>query len=140
VRLTGSSPLHDAYHQAARSLEGDLRSIALQTGRGRVWFEQLRIRTKKRAAASSSNGFTLGPDADGPYASLHHVMQQMRTDPRVRGEVAALLKPLWDKLPGELVGDRLEPLRVDCPDTIGGWIEDAEPELVQRLQTEDGAA
>src|SRR5690606_26134129 len=72
VRLTGASPLHDAYHQAARALEGDLRSIALQNGRGRVWFEQLRIRTQKRIA-TTSNGFALGPDADGPYASLHLV-------------------------------------------------------------------
>jgi len=140
VRLVGASPLHDAYHQASRTLEGDLRSIALQTGRGCVWFEQLRIRTKKRAAAATANRITLGPDADGPYASLHDVMEQMRTDPQSRSELAALLKPLWDKLPGELVGDRLEPLRADCPDTLGRWVEDAEPELVQRLQNEDGAA
>ncbi len=140
VRLIGASPLHDAYHQAARTLEGDLRSIALQYGRGRVWFEQLRMRTHRRGTAAPSSGFAFGPDADGPYASLHHVMEQMRTDPQIGRELAALLKPLWDKLPSELLGDRLEPLRADCPESLGRWIDDAEPELVQRLQNEDGAA
>lgn len=140
VRLIGASPLHDAYHQAAHALEGDLRSIALQFGRGRVWFEQLRMRTHRRGTAAPSSGFAFGPDADGPYASLHHVMEQMRTDPQIGRELAALLKPLWDKLPSELLGDRLEPLRADCPEALGRWIDDAEPELVQRLQNEDGAA
>ncbi len=140
VRLFGSTSLHEDYHRAARALEGDLRSIAMQHGCGRVWFEQLRVRTEKKTAASSSAGFTLGPDADGPYASLHHVLQQMRNDPQVRSDVATLLKPLWDKLPGELICDAAEPLRADCPETMGRWIEDAEPELVRRLQQEDGAA
>jgi DNA repair protein SbcD/Mre11 len=144
VVAAGVTSLHDEYHRAARAIEDDLRSMAMQHGRGRVWFEQLRVRTQK-GIASSSTGFTFGldadsSDADSPYASLHHVLQQMRADSSAHQDIATLLKPLWDKLPGELIGDASEPLRADCPETISRWIDDAEPELVHRLQNEDGAA
>lgn len=136
VRVVGTTPLHEAYHRAARTLQDDLRSLALQHGGGRVWFELLRLRTQRQITGAAA-AVMLSPDAEGPYASLHHVLQQMRSDAQVRQEVAALLKPLWDKLPAELLGEASEPLGRDRAESLQQWIDAAEPELIQRLQQEE---
>lgn len=139
VRITGKTRLHDAFHRDALGLENQLRAIALQHGCGRVWIEQLRIRTE-RLPHAAGNQVAIRADADGPYASLHDVLQLFRNDQTVRDSIPELLKPLWNKLPTQLVRDDSQPLRSDTPEIISQWIDQVEPELVSRLQTLEDAS
>jgi DNA repair exonuclease SbcCD nuclease subunit len=146
VRVSGASDQHDAYHRSVAGLEDQLRSISLQHGGGRVWIEQLRVRTTKRKVSGRVDGGRdpqiplIAADADGPYASLHHVLDRFRNDPSTSQTIPDLLKPLWDKLPGGLVADPDDPFRPDSPPRIADWIDQAEPELVERIQTMEDAS
>jgi len=139
VRISGKTKLHDTYHRDAYGLENQLRAIALQHGSGRVWIEQLRVRTE-RAATMGDRQVVISANAEGPYASLHDVLQQYRNDQAVRDSIAELLKPLWNKLPAQLVRDDSQPLRNDTPEIITQWIDQVEPELISRLQTLEDAS
>jgi len=138
VRVSGKTKFHDAYHRDAFGLENQLRAIALQYGGGRVWIEQLRLRTQ-RAASTGENRVVIGADAEGPYASLHHVLHQYRENQEIRDSIPGLLKPLWSKLPDHLIRDDSQPLRSDTPANISQWIDQVEPELINRLQTLEDA-
>jgi hypothetical protein len=119
-------------------LENQLRAIALQHGGGRVWIEQLRLRTQ-RASATGENRVVISAGSEGPYASLHHVLQQYRDNEEMRDSIPGLLKPLWSKLPDHLTRDDSQPLRSDTPEAISQWIDQVEPELISRLQTLEDA-
>ncbi len=138
VRVSGKTTLHDAYHRDVFGLENQLRAIALQYGAGRVWVEQLRLRTE-RALATGENRVVISASAEGPYASLHHVLQQYRNNQEARDSIPGLLKPLWSKLPDHLMQDETEPFRSDTPAAISQWIDQIEPELISRLQTLEDA-
>jgi hypothetical protein len=43
-------------------------------------------------------------------------------------------------LPGGLVADPDDPFRPDSPPRIADWIDQAEPELVERIQTMEDAS
>lgn len=139
VRISGRTSLHDAYHRDVVGLENQLRAIALQQSGGRVWIEQLRIRTE-RATVNGDSRVVISDAAEGPYASLHHVLQQFRTDQNVRDSIPHLLKPLWNKLPDQLMRDDSHPLRCDTPEAITQWVDQVEPELTTRLQTLEDAS
>jgi DNA repair exonuclease SbcCD nuclease subunit len=139
VRISGKASLHDAFHRDVFGLENQLRSIALQQGGGRVWIEQLRLRTE-RASTNTNSKIVITDTAEGPYASLHHVLQQFRTDQVARDSIPLLLKPLWNKLPDQLMRNDSQPLRMDTPDAISQWIDQVEPELITRLQALEDAS
>lgn len=133
VRASGKTKLHDVLHRNAFKLENELRAIALQVGVGRVWIEQLRIRTQKPDADDASK-VAIDELSDGAYASLYQVLQQYRTDKEVGNSIPSLLKPLWNKLPKQLMQDEPNTLDIDQPKVVSQWIDQIEPELVHRLQ------
>jgi len=139
VRVTGKTSLHDSFHRESVGLENQLRSLALQQGCGRVWIEQLRLRTERLPLTAGSK-IILSADADGPYASLHHVLERFRHDAKTRQSIPELLRPLWNKLPDQLTQDENQPLQNDSPASIGQWIDQVEPELISRLQTLEDAS
>jgi exonuclease SbcD len=139
VRVAGKTKLHDAFHRDASGIENQLRSIALQHGGGRVWVEQLRIRTQSASAAHGSR-VVISERAEGPYASLHHVLQQYRHDPNTRESISELLKPLWNKLPDQCIQDHPQSLRGDSTAAIARWLDQVEPELISRLQALEDAS
>lgn len=134
VRISGRTKFHESWHRDVFGLENQLRAVALQHGGGRVWIEQLRIRTEA-ASARDPQQITIGANAEGPYASLHHVLSQLRNQNTTDDSIPKLLKPLWNKLPAQLTLEESQPLRCDDPDTISQWIDHVEPELTSRLQT-----
>jgi len=139
VRVSGKTQLHDAFHRNASGIENQLRSIAVQNGSGRVWIEQLRIRTE-RASTTVGNKVVISASADGPYASLHHVLQHYRNDSKTQESISELLKPLWNKLPDQWIQDDSQPLRADSSAAIAQWLDQVEPELISRLQALEDAS
>ncbi len=169
IRVSGRTEHHSWWNRLGRSLENDLRSIAIHVGGGQVWIESVRICTQREIQSESTVRWS---DDEGPLGALHHVLRRMKNDPAAMDRLRESLTPLAKKLPAELttqgdldvttrdatcvdgldaegvvgdgpVGDGHDfrsdeddqPISLLDPRRWSVWIEQAEPLLLQRLET-----
>ncbi|MGV3485262.1 MAG: metallophosphoesterase family protein [Planctomycetaceae bacterium] len=137
VNVTGTSPLSHEYLRQAESIAHELRSITNQRGSGAVWFENLKVRTtapRHRTTASQVEA-----THEAPLESIQQVIESLREDPEQRDALIQPLKRLWTKLPAELTNHPLEPFRLDDTDLVLGWVEAAEPILLEHFDSSEAA-
>lgn len=126
VILTGASTLHTTLHQKRESLESDLRSVAVQTGREQLWIEKLRVSTSLPVSRDDSMQW------DGPMESISHVIERYRSNPELGALMESWLAPLAKKMPPELSRDN-QVIATDDPVWNEALLESAAAELTGRL-------
>ena len=129
IELSGQTELHRELHSQKEHLTNEIRSRAIDIGRGDVWVEKVKLRTSypttKKTASSISN------DAIG---ELNALFEQVQADTSLLGELNFDLGDVAKKLPAELK----ELARPDDPEWIREILEEAQPFLLSRLSaTED---
>jgi DNA repair exonuclease SbcCD nuclease subunit len=96
VTLSGASALHDRLHIDAERLTAEIRSVATERGRDRLWIERLELQTRPPRTLTFP---------DGPFEELLEVVEQLRCDPASMSTVVEELAELKRKLPAELFHD-----------------------------------
>jgi DNA repair exonuclease SbcCD nuclease subunit len=130
VVLKGTSKLSDDLQRRADSMASEFQAIAINRGGGQVWFENLKVRT---TAPRRVRSLTTEGSHDDPLESIHHVFESIRTSEEARDELLGPLKPLWRRLPPELVASPTDPFQLDSPELLSSWLDAAEPMLIEQL-------
>jgi DNA repair protein SbcD/Mre11 len=129
IELTGETAAHRDLHAQQHHWTNEIRSLAIDVGKGDVWIEKVKLRTS--SPASKSTPSNIPDDAIGELASL---FEQARTD---TSQLAALEFDLADvvkKLPAELK----TLARPDDPEWLREILAEAEPLLLSRLAGSEG--
>lgn len=130
VELEGGSPAHRDLLAQKHHLTNEIRSVAIEAGRGEVWVEKVKVRT---TAPASKDGVTHIPD--GAIGELAGLFAEARSDLAKLGEVDFDFSDVVKKLPSELK----DAARSEDPEWLHSVIAEAESRLVsQLLETEEG--
>jgi DNA repair protein SbcD/Mre11 len=138
VVLKGTSKLSDVLHRRADEVAYDFRSIAIQRSGGQVWLENVKVRTSSPRVIKATSEST-APD-DDPLESIRHVVESIRGDETLQESMLESLRPLWRKLPPELVSAVNDPFRLDDPELLSTWLDATEPILVEQMHASEDVA
>ena len=133
VEVTGQTELHSTLHRRFRELEAGLQAIAVTSGGGDVWMEDLRLKTSLPRSSARDAAIDV---AEGPLAVLHEVVQQVRADEHLDPRLKEEMKPLQKKLPPELIAQD-GPLPSDDDPQWREVIEAASASLLHRIAAGD---
>ncbi len=131
VEVIGESALHDKIVAQIDQLAWDLRSTTTDRGRGRVWVEKVKIRTRAPR---------IGPDrvVDGPLFEIDRLLRELTTDDARLTEFARReLGDLTKKLPLEL--KTADGINLEAADWLKSILDEVRPLLTDRFQALEGA-
>jgi hypothetical protein len=99
----------------------DVRSTAIDRGKGRVWVEKVKIRTRAPRAS-------LDRTVDGPLLEIDRLLRELKEDDRKLVEFARReLGELAKKLPPELKSS--DAINLDGPEWFRGLLDEVRPLL-----------
>jgi DNA repair protein SbcD/Mre11 len=124
IELTGETAAHRDLHAQKHHWTNEIRSLAIDVGKGDVWIEKVKLRTSDPVARSTLNN--IPDDAIGELASL---FDQARTDTSRLVELEFDFSDVVKKLPAELK----MLARPDDPEWLREILAEAEPLLLSRL-------
>ncbi len=127
VEVTGTTIHSEALRYQSSSMVGGLRSIAVSHGRGRVWIEQLKIRTKSKPVGNSES------EIEGPLASLNAILEMLRGEGDCGELIKDDVKNLQKKLPHDILDWRAE-FALDDKAVLDDLLESASSEVKERLK------
>lgn len=130
LRLTGRGPLHRALANRPEHCTEQLRALAIDASGGSVWIEKVETEVRPpRAAEALATG-------DDPLALLHTELRALAADTKRLAALADdVLRELRPKLPADAALD--ESFRSDDPKALAALLNEAEAELLARLDAED---
>lgn len=129
VELTGQSPAHRDLHAKKHHWTNEIRSIAIDVGKGDVWIEKVKLRTSDPVARSGPSN--IPDDAIGELTSLFELA---RADTSRLTDLEFDFSDVVKKLPAELKAIA----RPDDPEWLKEILDEAEPLLVSRLIGSEG--
>ncbi|MFP6763721.1 MAG: DNA repair exonuclease [Planctomycetaceae bacterium] len=124
IELTGETTAHRELHARKDHWTNEIRSLAIDLGKGEVWIEKVRLRTSSPASQPAPTN--IPDDAMGELASL---FKQAQTDTGRLSELDFDFSDIARKLPAELKAIA----RPDDPEWIRELLAEAEPLLLSRL-------
>ena len=128
IELNGASPVHRVLHAHLERVTNELRSVAYQLGQGRIWLEQVKLRTTEPGRPMNR-----GEIPDDALGELEALFRASRENPSLLSTWGVDLPGLVSKLPAEL--------RLDASVAQDGWIgevlREAEALLLSRLFGEE---
>ncbi len=128
--LRGRTALHQRLFDRLPVLTEQLRSVGVTTGGGRVWLEEVRIRTQS-PRASGSRSADSGSLEEGPLGELLQFVDQLRDQ---SDELRALAAPIVDlarRLPAGI--SESAQLKPDDPEWLNQLLMEVSPLLASRL-------
>ncbi len=128
VELTGTGPIHRELHAHKFRWINEIRSIAIDAGKGDVWIEKLKLLTSDRPQRQIDG--TVSDDAIGELISL---FETARSNPDGLSDLGFDLSDIIRKLPSELKSQ----IPVDDPAWLTETVNSAESLLLSRIVTED---
>jgi DNA repair exonuclease SbcCD nuclease subunit len=124
VELEGASPAHRDLLAKKHHWTNEIRSVAIEAGRGEVWVEKVKVRT---TAPLSKDGVRHVPD--GAIGELTGLFAEARSDLAKLAEVDFDLSDVVKKLPSELK----DAARSEDPEWLQSVLAEAESRLVSQL-------
>lgn len=126
VEIQGACPAHDELASDRERWTNEIRSVALDSGGGRVWVEKVRFRTwvpreKDRFRAS-----------EGPVGELLRYLEELRDSPRQLTGLGESLSDLMKKLPREFK-EGPDAIRVNDEAWLADLLNEIRPILLDRL-------
>jgi exonuclease SbcD len=129
VELTGQSPAHRDLHVQKHHWTNEIRSLAIDVGKGDVWIEKVKLRTSEPVARLAPN--YIPDDAIGELTSLFELA---RADTSLLTELEFDVSDVVKKLPADLKTI----VRPDDPEWLKEILTEAEPFLLSRLVGSEG--
>jgi DNA repair exonuclease SbcCD nuclease subunit len=129
VIVHGTSSLHDRLHADPERYVAEVRNLALEQGKDRLWIEKVEFQTRTVRSLAVP---------DGPIEELREVLEQLRADPAALAALGEDLADLKRKLPAELLGSPDGPRPAD-PDWLLGLLDQVQPLLLDLLLRPDRA-
>ena len=133
VELSGTTPLHGSLMRRFDSIEASLRSVAINTGVGQVWFERLKLRTSLPERTREQAG---GNESvyQGSFASVESVVAELLCQAAPTGHS----KPAVD---GRLFSEQAESDGADSElvepvSSTASWMEEELSSFLQKLPRE----
>lgn len=129
VELTGRSPAHRDLHARKHHWTNEIRSLAIDVGKGDVWIEKVKLRTSEPAARVASSQIP-----DDAIRELTSLFELARADTSRLAELEFDFADVVKKLPAELKSLA----RPDDPEWLREILAEAEPLLLSRLVGVEG--
>jgi exonuclease SbcD len=129
IELTGETTAHRDLHARKDHWTNEIRSLAIDVGKGDVWIEKVKLRTS--SPTSKSTPSNIPDDAIGELASL---FERAREDTSQLAELDFNFADVVKKLPAELK----TLARPDDPEWLREILAEAEPLLLSRLAGSEG--
>jgi DNA repair exonuclease SbcCD nuclease subunit len=129
VVVHGTSSIHDRLHADSERYVAEVRNLALERGKDRLWIEKVEFQTRAVRAIALP---------DGPIEELREVLAQLRADPAALAMLGEELGDLKRKLPAELLGGPDSPRLAD-PEWLLGLLDQVQPLLLDMLLHPDRA-
>jgi DNA repair exonuclease SbcCD nuclease subunit len=129
IELTGQTAAHRDLHARKDHWTNEIRSLAIDVGKGDVWIEKVKLRTS--SPTSKSTPTDIPDDAIGELAAL---FERARTDTSQLAELDFDFADVVKKLPAELK----TLARPDDPEWLREILAEAEPLLLSRLAGSEG--
>ena len=129
VELTGETSAHRDLHARKHHWTNEIRSLAIDVGKGDVWIEKVKLRTS--SPTSKSTPGNIPDDAIGELTSL---FDQAQKDPGRLSELDFDFADVVKKLPAELK----TLARPEDPEWLREILAEAEPLLLSRLAGSEG--
>lgn len=124
VELHGQSSAHRDLLAQKHHWTNEIRSLAIDVGKGEVWIEKVKLRTTDPVRRADTGNLP-----DGAIEELTAQFEQARSDPAKLAELGCDFADIAKKLPAELKS--LAPL--DEPEWLNGVLSEAESLLLNRL-------
>ena len=129
IELTGQTAAHRDLHARKDHWTNEIRSLAIDVGKGDVWIEKVKLRTS--SPSSKSTPTDIPDDAIGELAAL---FERARTDTSQLAKLDFDFADVVKKLPAELK----TLARPDDPEWLREILAEAEPLLLSRLAGSEG--
>jgi DNA repair exonuclease SbcCD nuclease subunit len=121
VEVIGETSGHESIVSEMEQIAQDVRSTAIDRGKGRVWVEKVKIRTRAPRAS-------LDRTVDGPLLEIDRLLRELKEDDRKLVEFARReLGELAKKLPPELKSS--DAINLDGPEWFRGLLDEVRPLL-----------
>jgi DNA repair exonuclease SbcCD nuclease subunit len=127
VVLHGASSLHDRLYADPERYVAEVRNLALERGKDRLWVEKVEFQTRSIRTI---------PVLDGPIEELRDVVDQLRADPDALNAIGEELSGLRRKLPAELISGP-DALRLTDPGWLLEILNEVQPFLLDLLLRPD---
>ena len=124
VELHGPSPAHRDLLARKHHWTNEIRSLAVDVGRGEVWVEKVKLRTSDPLHKADA-----GHLPDSAIGELTALFEQAQSDPKKLAELDFDLADVMKKLPAELKGIASP----DEPEWLQAVLLEAESVLLNRL-------
>jgi exonuclease SbcD len=134
TRLVGRSEAHRALAAGPRTVQEQIRALALDRSRGLMWVEKVQIAT---SAAIDLGALKRRTDPIGEVVRQLEAMR--RGDGTVLSELMAELQPIMQKLPPEIT-EGADGIRLDTPEYLRELLEGVEAQLLSRIFVLEGGS
>ncbi len=116
IRVTGATPLHDAFVREPDRWRYELRALAAELGEPGVWLERIELSTRSPRALASMLG------RDDALAGLLRRVDGLQSESFDPGSAGALFEELKRKLPAAFVVGGIEGGDEPCDPTDPDWL------------------
>jgi exonuclease SbcD len=133
VRIAGETTAHTELLTDVERWVNEIRSAGLDIGGGRVWVEKIKFQTCLPAAGQYFQ------KRDGAIGELVDLLDELAASPDLIRELSMEFTDLEKKIPRELK-NRLDGIRIEDADWLGGVLDQVRPLLLQRLMQKKDSA
>ena len=124
IELEGATDAHRSLLAQKHHWANEIRSLAIDVGKGDIWVEKVKFRTSNPTLLKGSQ-----PDLDGALGELHSLFTAARSETGTLNDLSFDLSDVMKKLPAELK-DRLQ---TDDPAWLRSVLDEAESRLFNQL-------